>query len=89
MLSRFSSAAFSGTTTERNTRVSSRKDSTTTAESNTASRSLSRFPMSVQIAVWPPTCARAAVPARADGNTFERSRSIVAEVVSSCGAVVG
>ena len=85
MLRRFSSAAVSGTTTERNITVSSRNDSRMTAERNSGRRSPSRSPMSDQVAVWPPTCARAGLPSRTAGKTCVRSRWIVAGVASSCG----
>ena len=42
MLSRFSSTALSGTSTDRNTSISSRNDSASTAPMNTGSRSLTR-----------------------------------------------
>ena len=62
MLSRFSSAALSGTSTDRKTSVSSRNDSRTTAAMNSGSRSLTRSPTSAKLAVWPPTWARAGLP---------------------------
>ena len=51
MLSRFIRAAFSGTITERNTRVSSMNESRITAAINSGSRSLTRVPMSPNVAV--------------------------------------
>ena len=82
MLSRFSSTALSGTSTERNTSMSSTNDMPSTARMNTGSRSLTRTPTSAKFAVCPPTWARAGLSASAAGNTSVRSRSIVSWVAS-------
>ena len=82
-------AAVTGTSTERKTTPSSSEDSTTTAITNSGNRAWRRSPMSVQVAVWPPTWAWAERPASAAGSTSARSRSMVARVASSWGAVAG
>ena len=89
MLSRFISAAFSGTRIERKTTISSRNDSRITAAMNSGSRSLTLSPTSAKVAVWPPMWARAGLPASTGGSTSLRSRSSVSRVAASCGPVVG
>ena len=77
MLSRFISAALSGTRIDRKTSTSSPNDSSTTATISTGNRSLTRPPTSAKLAVWPPMCARAGLPPITAGKTSARSRSIV------------
>ena len=77
MLRMFITAAFTATTIERNTNVSSRIDSNSTAAMNQGRRSLTRPPRSPNVAVWPPTWALASLPPSAPGSTSARKRSIV------------
>jgi hypothetical protein len=74
---------------DRNTTISSRKDSPITAPMNHGSRSLMRWLRSMSIAVWPPTCAWAGEPARAAGSTVSLSRWTSASVAASWGALAG
>ena len=53
--SRFITAAFNGTNTDRNTIISSRNDKATTAPMNSGNRSWIRCPRSMYAAVMPPT----------------------------------
>ena len=89
MLSRFMAAALRGTRRERKSSVRRRHDSSTTTLTNTGSRRWTRSPASAKVAVCPPTCARAGLPASAAGSTCERSRWIVVQVASSWGPEVG
>jgi hypothetical protein len=89
MLSRLSSTAFSGTTTERKTSTSNRNDSASTAVTKAGRRSVVRRPTSARLAAAPPTCALAGPRPIAPGSTPARSRATVSAVARSCGPVVG
>ena len=82
-LSRLSSAALMGTTTDRNTRVSSSTDSTITAPMNSGSRLFTLSPTSAKLAVCPPMWARAGPCPSTDGMTSTRRRSTVSRVALS------
>lgn len=81
MDSRFITAAFSGTTMERNTSISSRNDTTMIAAMNTGSVSASWRVRSSVMAVRPDTATLS--------GTTSRMRSRVSEVAASAGAVAG
>ncbi len=74
-LSTLSSAAFSGTSTDRNTSISTRNDSPMTAARKYGIRCCSREEMSSTIAVEPVTDASTVVSPTAAGTTSARSRS--------------
>ena len=77
--STLSSAAFSGTSTERNTSIRTRNDSPITAPRNSGIRSCSRDETSSVRAVEPVTDASTSVPSSAAGRVSSRivsSRSL-------------
>ena len=88
-LNTLSSAAFSGTSIDRNTSISTMNDSPMTAARKYGIRCCSRDEMSSTRAVDPVTDASTVVPSTAFGTTSVRNRSSVAAVFASWGAVVG
>ena len=82
-------AALSGTRIDRNTTISSRNDSATTARMKIGNRAVIRSDRSDSSAVRPPTITSASDPSTAAGITSLRSRCSVASVSVSCGDVVG
>ena len=89
MLSRFITTAFSGTSTERKTAISSSADSNTTTPMNSGSFSAIALPKSSKIALTPPTCSWAPVRCSIGGITSPRMWSSSSVVASLCGEVVG
>src|SRR5262245_23799419 len=87
--SRFMTAAVSGTSTEWNTSINSRNDSSTTAPMNQGSRAAIWSPMSMYSAVSPPTKAFAPVVPSAAGRTSSRNVVTSDAVCALSGAVVG
>jgi hypothetical protein len=89
MLSRFSSAAFSGTSTERNTTISSSSDSPMTTPMNTGSLEAMTSPKSTVVAVAPPMLTARSVPRVAGATTSSRRRASRSLVAAACGLLVG
>ena len=88
--SRFMITAFSGTSTLRNTTISSRNDSSSTTpdEERQHARTCSRRSRRRRRAARRPARSTS-VPATAGGTTSSRRRSTRSSVASSCGDVVG
>ena len=74
MDSTFMAAAFTGTQTDRNTIICSSSDSAMMVAMNHGSRWAARSVRSMLLAVMPPTCASASVPASAVASVSSRSR---------------
>ena len=83
------STAFSGTRTERNTIISSRKDISSTPPKKSGSRSAVPRVESTLAATMPPTWTVRPVPAVAAGIASSRRRSTRSSVAASWGDVVG
>ena len=81
--------ALSGSTSERKTTISNRKDRTSTAPITTKSRWPRKLAASMLPAVSPPTCASTPVPATTGGITSLRSVCTSCSVCADCGDVVG
>ena len=81
--------AFSGTTTERNTIISSRNDTSSTPPKKSGSRSATPRVVSTLAATIPPTCDGQSGAVVAAGMASSRSASTRSSVAASWGEVVG
>ena len=81
--------AFSGTSSDRNTSMSSTKLRSRIVTNMYGSRCPSVSARSTPMAVWPPTCTSSPVPAVAAGTTSSRRRCTSSVVLTSCGALFG
>src|SRR5581483_6320712 len=87
--SRFMIAALTGTRTDRNTHISSRKLSATTAPKTHGNRDASFFARSIEIAALPPECTTTPVPFTAGSMTADRRWRTHDAVAAAWGEVVG
>ena len=83
LASRFMTTALSGTTTERNTIINSRNDTSSTPPKKSGSRSATPRVMSRFAAAIPPTSTLRPVPAMASGTAVSRSVSTRSSVAWS------
>src|SRR5918995_2216254 len=81
--------AFSGTSSDRNTTMSNRNDSDSTAAKNQGSRASRKSEKSRLTATLPVTLTSAPVASSTGGSTSPRSRSTSSVVASSWGELVG
>ena len=85
----FMTTALSGTSSDRNTIISNRNDSVSTAAKNSGMRRARYELKSMLAATDPDTLTVRSLPTRASGITDVRRRSTRSAVSESCGPVVG
>ena len=81
--------AFSGTSSDRNTTIISRKDTSSTARKKYGIRELSRLEKSTVAGTCPVTATSLPSAASPSTSTSSRSRCTSSVVASSCGEVSG